>query len=313
MEDTDIVSEQIEAEAEEKYGRAILMSPGGALRSNTIHQRMVAILEELPAIGKDARNEQQKFMYRSHDAVLNALNPLMAKHGVFVVPHVLERQTDRRETRSGGVMYEVNLHVQYTFYASDGSSVQASAWGEGTDSGDKSTNKALTMAFKNVLAQAFAISTADTIDADEHTPEETIRQFDPEIDLLEGAFAGRDAPKKIGESLREMNPSVDWQQLIANIVTELFGVEDWRKVGADDLPDFWRRLSNATHKMREVQPLGAFPPINDDNIKAAFAFAFSGLVIDVPYEEKGDAVLTKEQAAAADAAEDDVLFGETPT
>lgn len=306
------MSEQIEAEAGEEYGKAILMSPGDAPK-NTIYQRMVAILAELPAIGKDARNEQQKFMYRSHDDVMNALNPLLARHGVFVVPQVLERQTDRRETRSGGVMYEVNLHVQYTFYAEDGSTVQASAWGEGTDSGDKSTNKAMTMALKNVLAQAFAISTADTIDADEHTPEETIKQFDPETDLLEGAFQGKDAPKKIGESLREMNPSVDWQQLIANVVTEMFGVTDWRKVDKNDLPDFWRRLSNATHKMREVQPLGAMPPIDDDEIKKAVAYAFSGMVVEVPYEEKGEAVLTKEQAAAADADEDDVPFGKAPS
>jgi len=81
----------------------------------TIHQRMIAIIDELPAIGKNQRNEEQKFNFRGHDDVLNALTPLLAKHGVVIVPRVLERVTDRRQTRSGSVMYEGNLHIEYSF------------------------------------------------------------------------------------------------------------------------------------------------------------------------------------------------------
>lgn len=139
----------------------------------TIHQRMAAILGELPPIGKGQFNEQQRFHFRGHDDVLNALNPLLAKHGVFVLPTVLERVTDQRTTAKGSIMFEVNLHVAYQFFGIEGDSVTASAWGEGTDMGDKATNKAMTMAFKNVLNQAFAISTAETVDTDGHTPEES--------------------------------------------------------------------------------------------------------------------------------------------
>ena len=42
--------------------------------------------------------------------------------------------------------------------------------------GDKATNKAMTMAFKNVLNQAFAISTAETVDSDGQMPEETVQR-----------------------------------------------------------------------------------------------------------------------------------------
>jgi hypothetical protein len=151
------------------------------MSATEIHYKMAAILSELPAIGKSERNEQQQFMFRGHDQVLNALNPLLAKHGVYATPMVLDRVTAQRQTRSGGVMYEVNLHVKYTFYASDGSSISASAWGEGTDSGDKSTNKAMTMAFKNVLNQVFAINTQETqnLDTDRSHPEETVARQDP--------------------------------------------------------------------------------------------------------------------------------------
>lgn len=142
----------------------------------TVHELMGRILAELPAIGKNQRNSEQGFMFRGMDDVLDALNPVMARHGVFCMPDVIERVTDRRATRSNSTMYEVNLHVRFTFYGPRGDSVVASGWGEGTDMGDKATNKAMTNAFKYVLFQTFAISTREAAetDNDRHTPEETI-------------------------------------------------------------------------------------------------------------------------------------------
>ncbi len=81
---------------------------------------------------------------------------------------------DQRQTAKGKVMFEVNLHVLYRFYGAKGDYIEASTWGEGTDMGDKATNKAMTMAFKNVLNQAFAISSAEFKDADGETPESVV-------------------------------------------------------------------------------------------------------------------------------------------
>src|SRR5262249_15506283 len=106
----------------------------------TVYERMVAVIGALPAIGKTQRNQQQGFMFRGHDDVMNALNPLLAEHGVFIVPKVLARETATRSTDRGKTMYEVNLHVGFTFYGLLGDSFTASGWGEGTDMGDKATN-----------------------------------------------------------------------------------------------------------------------------------------------------------------------------
>jgi hypothetical protein len=140
---------------------------------------MIKVLADLPAIGKDQKNQQQGFMFRGHDDILNALNPLLAQHGVFVVPDVIERVTAQRTTARGGVMFEVNLHVAYRFYGADGDHILASSWGEGTDSGDKATSKAMTMAFKSVLSQTFAISSAELSDPDGETAEESSREGEP--------------------------------------------------------------------------------------------------------------------------------------
>lgn len=146
--------------------------PSGYL---TIYELVAQILADLPAIGKGSRNTQQNFQYRGHDDVMNELNPLLSKYQVFFAPTVLERVTAERKTSKGSIMYEVNLHVQYTFFGPKGDSFTASAWGEGTDMGDKSTNKAMTMALKNVIAQTFAVSTEESsrYDTDQHSDEET--------------------------------------------------------------------------------------------------------------------------------------------
>jgi len=153
----------------------------GGLRPMNIHERMIAILGELPAIGKDQVNTQQNFKFRGYDDALKALNPLLAKYRVYYVPEVVERVRDVRTTRQGGNMFETSLHVRFTFYGPAGDSVVGDAWGEGTDSGDKSTPKAHTGSMKVLLFQAFAISTEESsaTDPDFTTPEETVPPAPP--------------------------------------------------------------------------------------------------------------------------------------
>lgn len=138
----------------------------------SVFQRVAAVIEDLPAIGKDQRNTQQNFNFRGIEDIMRALKPLLAKHQVIVVPNVVERQDSERPTKSGGTLYTVLLHVRFTFYGPDGDSFTASGWGEGTDSGDKATNKAMTGAFKYVLVQVFSIADAGTADADAESPEQ---------------------------------------------------------------------------------------------------------------------------------------------
>lgn len=142
----------------------------------SVYVLMGRVLRDLPAIGKNQVNTEQRFNFRGYDDVLNGLNPILSRHGIFLVPDVIERVVDRRSTRGGSTMYEVNLHVRYRFYGPGGDYVEASGWGEGTDMGDKATNKAMTNALKYVLFQTFAISTEETyqIDSDRHTPEESV-------------------------------------------------------------------------------------------------------------------------------------------
>ena len=136
-----------------------------------IYKAMASVMEDCGYVAKNDKNEQQRYKYRGIDAVMNALNPALRKNKVFVVPEVLDQTREERTTNKGGLLIYSVVKVRYTFYADDGSSVQAVVIGEGMDSGDKATNKAMSAAFKYACFQAFCIPTEEMKDSEEDSPE----------------------------------------------------------------------------------------------------------------------------------------------
>jgi hypothetical protein len=142
----------------------------------SIYESIAQIMNEVGAIPKSKKNTQGNgFMYRGVDDVMNALQPLLAKYKVFVVPEVLEQSREERQTKSGGNLIYTILRVKYVFYAEDGTNVSATVAGEAMDSGDKSSNKAMSAAFKYALFQTFCIPTEEMRDPDADTYEVTAK------------------------------------------------------------------------------------------------------------------------------------------
>ena len=131
-----------------------------------IYETITAVMNEIGAVGKNSKNSQQGFMFRGIDAVMNTLNPAMKKYGLFVVPEILEQNREERTTAKGGLLIYSICRIKYTFYAQDGSSISATVIGEGMDSGDKATNKAMSIAFKYACFQVFCIPTEEMVDPD---------------------------------------------------------------------------------------------------------------------------------------------------
>ena len=141
-----------------------------------IYETIIEIMREVPEIGKDKTNKTQNFKYRGIDDVMNALNPLMSKYGLFIAPKVIEKQREERTTKTGSLMTITILTIQYTFYAADGSAIDVIIVGEGMDTADKSTNKAMAIGMKYALFQVFCIPTEEMSldDPDRTTPEEIV-------------------------------------------------------------------------------------------------------------------------------------------
>ena len=136
-----------------------------------IYEAIASIMQKGAAVSKDKRNEQQRFMYRGIDDVMNVFNPLMAEAGIFMVPEVLDAKREERQTSKGGNLIYSVLRVKYTFYASDGTTVSATVIGEGMDSGDKASNKAMAVAMKYAMFQVFCIPTEEMKDPDADSPD----------------------------------------------------------------------------------------------------------------------------------------------
>ena len=126
-----------------------------------IYEAIPAIMSELGAVGKNDTNEIQRYKYRGIDAVMNAVNPLLVKNKVFVIPEVLEQTREERTNAKGTTLIYSICKIKFTFCAEDGSHIEAITIGEGMDTGDKATNKAMAVALKYALFQVFCIPTEE--------------------------------------------------------------------------------------------------------------------------------------------------------
>ena len=122
-------------------------------------------------ITKDRRNMQGSgYNFRGIDDVYNTIAPLLAKHGLCILPRVLSRECVERVSQKGGALFYVTVDAEFDFVsAEDGSKHTVKTFGEAMDSGDKATNKAMSAAYKYACFQAFSIPTESDNDADAHT------------------------------------------------------------------------------------------------------------------------------------------------
>jgi hypothetical protein len=132
----------------------------------SIHAKLILCLRDIEAIGKNKKNAAQGFNYRGIDDVYNALNPILAKHGVFTAPEVLKIDREQLVNAKGTALRFSIVTMKHKFYAEDGTCVETTVVGEGMDSGDKATNKAMAIAHKYALFQIFCIPTEDMPDPD---------------------------------------------------------------------------------------------------------------------------------------------------
>ena len=138
-----------------------------------IYELIPKAMQMVGAIGKDSVNKTQGFKYRGIDAVYNALNPVMSELGLFIVPEILDHRREERETPNKTVLKYSILTIRFTMYAPDGSNVSCTVVGEGMDSGDKASNKAMSVALKYACFQLFMIPTEEMVDPDQESHDVT--------------------------------------------------------------------------------------------------------------------------------------------
>lgn len=141
---------------------------------NQIYKALTGIIGEVNAIGKNSKNQQQGFMFRGIDDVMNELHTLFGKYKVVIVPEVVDYNVSEKTTSKGTIMYVTRSTIKFHFVAEDGSEVVTTNVGEAMDSADKGMNKTMSCALKYALMQMFLIPTKETEDADRVTPPDTV-------------------------------------------------------------------------------------------------------------------------------------------
>lgn len=135
----------------------------------TVYTAINAVQHDLSksGISKDSTNTFDNYKFRGIDAVYNALSPLLAKHGLCILPRMLTRTCEERTSQKGGALFYVTVEAEFDFVsATDGSMHTVRTFGEAMDRGDKATNKAMSAAYKYAAFQTFAIPTEGDNDAD---------------------------------------------------------------------------------------------------------------------------------------------------
>lgn len=146
----------------------------------SVYKAINAVQAELAktGIGKDSTNTFDNYKFRGIDAVYNALSPLLAKHGLCILPRMIGRSCEERQSQKGGALFYVTVEAEFDFVcAEDGSTHTVKTYGEAMDRGDKATNKAMSAAYKYAAFQTFAIPTEGDNDADAQTHEVQAKKF----------------------------------------------------------------------------------------------------------------------------------------
>src|SRR3990167_4569554 len=128
------------------------------METKNIFEAINKIMVELEPVAKSRKNESQGYMFRGVDDVMNALYPLLTKHGVF--PSIVDTQDIRSDevvSKGGNKGYHYVRRYTIRFYATDGSFIDVKSDGEAIDYGDKASNKAASVAYREALLKTFVV------------------------------------------------------------------------------------------------------------------------------------------------------------
>jgi hypothetical protein len=128
------------------------------------------VMASVPYIQKE-RKPGLNYSFAGEAAIIEKLHPAFREAGlVWAVTGCEVVASEQYSTKSGASMNRVMVKATYSLtHAESGQAEQIQAVGEGADSGDKATSKAMTSALKYALRQTFLIETGDDPD---HTPSE---------------------------------------------------------------------------------------------------------------------------------------------
>jgi hypothetical protein len=134
-----------------------------------INKVKLALARDGIAKGKTTQ-AQGRYQYRGVDDVMDACAMPMAEAGVCVFQRTISHRIEEHKSNANSTLFYCYVECEFDFVAAeDGSMHTARFVGESFDSGDKSTGKAETYAYRNCLIKTFVIPVNGAeADSDKH-------------------------------------------------------------------------------------------------------------------------------------------------
>lgn len=155
---------------EKKKETAQVKAPKVKVKHASLNEAMLAIMEEVDYIKRKGHNTAQNFKYASAEQIIHEIREAALKHGVRIAAGYSDAvELPAGETKNGSAMYRVRVKGVLDLIH-DQERESHAFYGEGADTGDKATAKALTACLKQGLRQVFLIETGDD-DPDKANPE----------------------------------------------------------------------------------------------------------------------------------------------
>jgi hypothetical protein len=218
-----------------------------------IFQRINKVMADLAFVRKTKK--VQNYMTVTHDEVVNKVHPLLAKHGIVIVPQVVEcKSAPSGMVTSNNVpisLYEATIDFVFVSIDDPNSSVTARISTHANDTGDKAPGKALSYGMKYAILKVFALETGEQ--EEQRMPEDakiapiTEEQLNDLIALCEELeFPADETLQSLAEHVYQI-PSI--KELPGNAVDN--AVKRLKRKAAD---------AKRNAKKKEEQPAGKKPP-----------------------------------------------------
>jgi hypothetical protein len=192
----------------------------------TIYQRILAIMSELKYVAKGEKTVNGQYRFVSHDSVTAKIHPLLVKHGVIIIPTVVECKQEGNRT-------QVKLDVIFRNAENASDHFYVTHFGFGVDNGDKGIGKAVSYAFKYALLKTFCLETGEDPDQDANSSFEPEKCFQFDM-AINGIFKDKEkveVEKFLNEIAKSSNRHVEEVKREAlKRLTEFTGAfEQWQK------------------------------------------------------------------------------------
>jgi hypothetical protein len=130
------------------------------VREKTLLEQLTRAKVLIGAVSKAGRTTSGNiYNFRGIDAVVNAVAPVFNELGIVVAPHLLEKTSDYVTYGNNNAKgFRTVVVVRYDFKYGD-EILEAIVPGEAIDAGDKSTTKAMSVAYRTALLQTLNLPT----------------------------------------------------------------------------------------------------------------------------------------------------------